>query len=124
MPNHGIKSAGKKPPRLIPSVMPMEKKTKWKNLITASVAALAISGSQLWVGINFSKRILWQSNIMLALVGSGPTLGYDASGRPMYEGTPVHMLAAYLGLLLGIVVYTLIFYLLLNKRKQFRKTTL
>jgi hypothetical protein len=98
--------------------------TKSTNLLIALVSALILSGAQIWAATNLSKNLLWQSNIMVSLVGSGPILGYDASGRPMYEGTPVHMLAAYLGLLLGIVVYTLIFYLLLNKRKQFRKTTL
>ena len=43
---------------------------------------------------------------MLHLVGNGP---------PMYEGTPVHVVAFYTGLILGAAIYWLIGYLFLKK---------
>jgi hypothetical protein len=86
--------------------------------------AIALSGIQFWAAINFSQKILWQVYIMLQLVGPGPILGYDSSGKPLYEGTPVHMLAAYFGLFIGVLIYTIVFYLMMKRvwhNKIFKK---
>jgi len=44
--------------------------------------------------INSSADILWQVNVMQKLIGPGAILGYASNGKPLYEGTPVHMVAA------------------------------
>ena len=57
---------------------------------------------------------------MLWFVGPGPILGYDSNGKPLYEGTPVHMVAGFAGLFLGVVAYSIFFYIL-RKRAMARK---
>jgi hypothetical protein len=52
---------------------------------------------------------------MLKLVGPGPLLGYDEHGNPMYEGTPIHMLAGLVGMVLGFLVYWLLCFVLLRR---------
>lgn len=94
--------------------------TKLKKLILAFVASIALSCAQFWLAMTFSKKILWQSHLMLLTVGPGPVLGYDTSGKPMYEATPVHMVAAYFGLILGVVIYAAIFYFLLKRKTSKR----
>lgn len=49
--------------------------------------------------------------IGLILAGKGPLLGYDQQGNPMYEGTPVHLVFAFLGFLSGFVIYPIIIYI-------------
>ena len=51
---------------------------------------------------------------MLYLVGPGPILGYK-NGQPLYEGTPVHELAAYAGIILGLVIYWYLIYFIIKK---------
>jgi hypothetical protein len=91
-------------------------KEKLYKLLLAAIAALFLSVIQFWAAIYFSMNILWQAQIMLLLVGPGPILGYDSSGKPLYEGTPVHMVAAYFGLFFGFIIYTAIFYLLISRK--------
>jgi hypothetical protein len=53
---------------------------------------------------------LWNVTLFVAVAGNGPLLGYDTSGNPMYEGTPVHLVFALVGLSSGFCFYpTLIF---------------
>ena len=85
---------------------------KLKTIALSAFAAVLLSGIQFAVTLKSSFKILWQVYIMHHLVWTGPILGYDANGQPMYEGTPVHMFAAYLGLLIGVILYTIIFYFL------------
>jgi hypothetical protein len=63
----------------------------------------------------FSTKVLWQATLMHRFVGKGPILGYDAQGQPMYEGTPVHFVAAITGLLIGLIVYWIVFYCIIGK---------
>ncbi len=89
-----------------------------KRKVIAFVAALGLSGLQLWAAENISWQILWQVNIMLWLAGPGPIIGNDSYGKPIREGTPVHMLAALVGLFLGVVIYTAIFSLLIRRYQK------
>ncbi len=57
-----------------------------------------------------SRVLLWQAAILVYLVGQGPLLAYDAQGEPIYEGSPVGMLAGFVGLLLGIPIYSVVSY--------------
>jgi hypothetical protein len=50
---------------------------------------------------------------LVYLVGPGPILGYDEQGNPTYEGTPVHVIAGFIGLLLGVPIYSMISYYVL-----------
>ncbi len=95
-------------------------KKNFKIILFAVIAAISVTGLQLLAAINFSQKLLWQVNIMLWLAGPGPILGYDSNGKPLYEGTPIHMVAGLLGLFLGTVIYSIIFYVL-RKRAIVRK---
>lgn len=60
---------------------------------------------------------------MLKLAGTGPLLGYDQQGQPMYEGTPVHIIFALVGFLSGFIIYPCIIFVFLSvwfwlKRKR------
>jgi hypothetical protein len=55
-----------------------------------------------------SRVLLWQLKPVMYLAGTGPLLGYDAQGNPMYEGTPVHLIFGFLGLLLGVPIYSVL----------------
>jgi hypothetical protein len=85
-----------------------------KITLIAFIFAVAISSIQFWMAIRFSNEILWQVKLMFYIVGPGPILGYE-NGQPLYEGTPIHMVAAYVGLGLGVVVYWIVSYWLIKK---------
>ena len=87
-----------------------------KALAISIFAAILFSAVQFLAAMKISFNILWQVTIMQMLAGPGPLLGYDSSGQPMYEGTPVHMLAAYIGLLLGVAIYSTLIYQYLKRR--------
>jgi hypothetical protein len=81
--------------------------------------AVVVSCVQFWVAIRFSIKILWQVTLMQYLVGPGPILGYR-HGQPLYEGTPVHMVAAYIGLGIGLIVYWVIGFFIIKKWHSIR----
>jgi len=73
--------------------------------------------------LELSRAILWNATLLIYLVGPGPLLGYDAQGNPLYEGTPVHAVAGYFGLALGVPVYSGVSYLILRFVEPRRKTS-
>jgi hypothetical protein len=87
---------------------------KSKQILVAFCIASAVSSMQFLAATRFAGAILWQVVIMQYLVGHGPILGYR-NGQPIYEGTPVHEVAAYVGLGLGVIVYWLASYLIIKK---------
>jgi hypothetical protein len=91
---------------------------KINKIFIAILVALILSGIQFWTAMTLSQKILWQVNIMHWIVGPGPILGYDSTGNPLYEGTPVHMVAAYFGLFIGVIIYAVIVYRLTNRKQQ------
>lgn len=87
-----------------------------KALAISILAAILLSAFQFLAAMKFSFNILWQVTIMQMLAGPCPLLGYDSSGQPMYEGTPVHILAAYFGLLFGVAIYAVLIYQYTKRR--------
>jgi hypothetical protein len=71
-----------------------------------------------------SRALMWQAAIPVYLVGPGPLLGYDELGNPMYEGTPVHMLAGQVGLLSGVPIYSAVSYFMLRATTRSRSKDL
>jgi hypothetical protein len=92
--------------------------TRLKQILIAFVFAIVVSSIQFWMAIRFSKEILWQvslmHNIVGHVIGRGPILGYK-NGQPMYEGTPIDMVAAFVGLGLGVIVYWVVGYFIMKK---------
>lgn len=87
---------------------------KLKLVLISLSIALVISAIQFVLAVQYSIKLLWQSQLMLHLVGNGPLLGYR-NDQPVYEGTPIHGFAFFIGLILGAAIYWLIGYLLLKK---------
>jgi hypothetical protein len=84
------------------------------------VFSVVLSSIQFWVAIRVSTAILWQVKLMQYFAGPGPLLEYK-NGQPIYEGTPVHLIAACIGLVMGVIVYWLVGYFIIkwhNKRMQ------
>ena len=95
--------------------------------ILAVIAAVILSAVQICTALNFSYEILWQVDLMQWLAGPGPILSYTEGGKPIHEGTPVHMVAGYVGVFLGFIFYTVVVYQLLkwqhNKKMNRTKNT-
>jgi hypothetical protein len=72
--------------------------------VLAVIAAVILSAIQIWTALNLSYEILWQVNLLQWLAGPGPLLGYTETGKPIHEGTPVHMVSAYIGVILGLIL--------------------
>lgn len=79
-------------------------------VITAALTLAAFSVEN----DNVSRALMWQASILVHLVGPGPVIGHDQQGNPLHEGTPVHMLAGVVGILLGIPIYSLLTYVALR----------
>jgi hypothetical protein len=59
----------------------------------------------------FTKFILWPAILLVGLV---PRHNVGTPDKPFYEGTPIHLFAAYLGFVLSLILYTGIAYALLT----------
>jgi len=93
--------------------------TQAKLVIVSLFCGIVITVVLTWVAFsienkNVSRVLLWHAAIPVYLVGPGSLLGHDAQGNPIYEGTPVHMLAGFIGLLLGVPIYSVGSYLVLR----------
>ena len=77
------------------------------NLFLLSVVggiaiAIVLTAIAFWVdNKKISGALLWQDTLFVYLVGPGPSLGHDAQGNQMYEGTPIHMLIVPVGFLVS-----------------------
>ena len=87
---------------------------KLKQILLSLLFAIVISAIQIFFAFYYSQKVLWQTQLLLYFVGPGPIFGYE-NGQPLYEGTPVHELAAYTGIILGIVVYWFIGYFIIRR---------
>ena len=77
-------------------------------LIALAPVLLAIT--QLMTPGAFTKFVLWPA---IPLVGLVPRHNIGTADKPFYEGTAVHLLAAYFGFALSLILYSGIAYALL-----------
>ena len=74
------------------------------------VAPVLLAITQLRTHGAFTKFVLWPAILIGGLV---PRHNIGTADKPFYEGTPVHLLAAYLGFMLSLILYSGIAYALL-----------
>jgi hypothetical protein len=74
------------------------------------VAAVLLAVMQLRSLNAYTKVVLWPAILVIGLV---PPHNIGTTANPFYEGTPVHMAAATLGLVLCAMLYSAIAYVLL-----------
>src|SRR4249919_895700 len=81
------------------------------TLLTYGAASLAGAA-----GLVLLARILaWPSSVLLSLV---PPLNIGTPENPIYEGTPLHMLAWLSGILVAFVLYSVVGYFWLRSRRM------
>ena len=73
------------------------------HIAAVSVANRTISGA-----------LLWQDTLFVYLTGPGPLLFVDEQGKPHYEGTPILALILPVGYIVGLLIYSLMAFLLLK----------
>ena len=92
--------------------------SRLKLVILSIICGAIITVALIWASASIgndrvSRVLLWQAAIPAYLVGRGPLLGHDEQGEPIYEGSPVGVLAGFVGLLMGVPVYSAASYLAL-----------
>jgi hypothetical protein len=75
------------------------------------VTAIGFFGAFLSAGSHVGRILYWQGYLLQNLIPA-PNLG-DAN-NPRFEATPLHIVAFFLGLPIGIVFYSLLSYLIAN----------
>jgi hypothetical protein len=61
-----------------------------------------------------SRVCFWQSNLLTRLVPPGPILRYEPSEDPVYEGTPIFLFIIAGGILSGVPIYSLGFFIVIT----------
>jgi hypothetical protein len=74
------------------------------------IAPVLLAVTQLRTHGAFTKFVLWPAILLVGLV---PRHNIGTADKPFYEGTPIHLLAAYLGFVLSLILYSGIAYALL-----------
>ncbi len=64
--------------------------------------------------------LVWNVQLAVALAGPLKLMGYDAAGKAYHSSTPMHLVAATVGLLAGIALYSLGAWLVLRERTERR----
>jgi hypothetical protein len=72
--------------------------------------------------------LLWQFQLLVLLhnlvLGPGPLLGHDAQGQPIYEGTPVIFFVLFIGILIGVPIYSCLSYFVMTRWERRRRNRL
>lgn len=87
------------------------------------MSGIVISSLLTLAGLSSGSRVAfwvlaWHVAFVVKLVGPGPLLGHDAQGNPIHEGTALHSLAALIGMLLGLLLYSLLSFVVLRRWPQ------
>jgi hypothetical protein len=86
----------------------------WSIIIGWAIACFLLIISFSIENQQLTAILLWNVKLFAALAGNGPLLGYDAQGNPMYEGTPILIFFALIGVLSSFVIYPIILFLILT----------
>lgn len=62
------------------------------------------------------------AGLLAPKLGGIGLLGYNESGKPMYEGTPILIPILFVGFLSGLIIYPLIIFLILTIWQKFKIT--
>jgi hypothetical protein len=96
-------------------------KEKIKKIIPFIIAAIAVTAAQIWGASTFSTKILWQFYLLGFIPGLFPRGGDIAPGETITIGFhPTLMAVAFIGgLLFGIILYSFLFFLMIEKFRIF-----
>jgi hypothetical protein len=96
-------------------------KEKIKKTIPFIIAAITVTGAQIWGASTFSTKILWQIYLLGFIPGLLPGSGHIAPGETVtISFHPTLIAVAFIGgLLFGIVLYSSLFFLLVKKFRTF-----
>lgn len=64
-----------------------------------------------------ARQLEWQASLLQRAV---PTPNHGTKEKPIYEGTPLHMFAWYVGVILSVPMYSAVAYLALRVRRRTR----
>lgn len=62
-----------------------------------------------------SRAIFWQNSVLQSLV---PLHNIGTAEKPIYEGTPLNILAFYVSIPFGFLIYSILAYVLINRKKH------
>jgi hypothetical protein len=83
--------------------------------ILALLCGIMIQGGLIGLSVWLdSTGPVWNVILFVRLAGPGLMIGHYPDGRPMYEGTPAHVVFAALGTLAGVLLYALVVYALMR----------
>lgn len=80
----------------------------FENGVTGTIAAVA--------NVDFVI-----AGLLAPKLGGIGLLGYDESGKAMYEGTPILIPLLFLGFLSGLIIYPIIIFVILTIWNRFRR---
>ena len=87
----------------------------WTAVIVGTVVALILFFASEWAFETgrgrLARQLLWQASFLQGLV---PTPTFETPSGTIYEGTPVHLAAWYVGAILGAPLYAAATYVLLR----------
>ena len=84
-------------------------------LISTSFVAVALLTAD-FVPVAVPRAIFWPVTLLMRPLGTGPSIGTPEN--PAYEGTPLHLAAAILGVSLSWLLYTVLLFLWFRGVKQ------
>lgn len=92
-------------------------------IILGSIVAMGLFGASEFLFAagagQLARTLEWQAALLQGFV---PTPNLGTVAQPLYEGTPLHLVAWYAGVLLGIPLYTLVMYVSLYVFRWFRRS--
>ena len=87
----------------------------WTSAIAGTLVALVVFIASEWAFETgrgrLARQLLWQASFLQGLV---PTPTFDTPSGKIYEGTPLHLAAWYLGAILGAPLYAAVTYVLIR----------
>jgi hypothetical protein len=94
-------------------------KTKAKRVLTSAIVGIVVTLVGLAIAYITEGNLLgqicyWQGYLLTSWV---PALNIGTADHPIYEGTPIHVFAFFMGIPLGMVLYSLLAYAVFGWKK-------